>query len=71
MYTIQEHFEVMILTAYDSFQYKKSVFDVSALVKNEMIVIHQIQPSLAKTSVKKAPFLFLEQTFLILQQISF
>ena len=49
---IQEHFKVMILMDYDSFQYKNSsVFDVLALVKNETIVIHQIQPSLAKTIV--------------------
>ena len=55
MVMIQEHFEVMVLTSCDSFQYKKksSVFDVLALVKNEMIVTHQIQPSLslAKTIV--------------------
>ena len=52
MVMIQEHFEVSILTTHDSFQYKKlSVFDVSALVKNEAMVIHWIQPSLAKTIV--------------------
>ena len=52
MVMIQEHFEVAILTTHDSFQYKKSsVFDVSALVKNKTKVIHQIQPSLAKTIV--------------------
>ena len=58
---------------YDSFQYKNSsVFDVLALVKNETIVIHQIQPYLAKNnSVRGTAFLFLEWAFLLMEQMSF